>query len=149
MQSRIYHDSAQGPGKSGNRTCGPHGPQTAFWELFKGTASVPKEFVSPWGLIPKLGSNLGPNADNLGPKPSTITQNNARRANKIDFLQLPWAQEVPSSNLGAPTSIPASEECVKFLASLGISARRSDPGNDRKPILKNECFLISRARGME
>ena len=32
-----------------------------------------------------------------------MTQNKARRTNKIDFLQLPWAQEVPSSNLGAPT----------------------------------------------
>jgi hypothetical protein len=33
-----------------------------------------------------------------------MTQNKAKRANKMDFLQLPWAQEVPSSNLGAPTT---------------------------------------------
>jgi len=52
----------------------------------------------------KLGSNLGPNTAKLGPKPCTMTQNKARRTNKIDFLQLPWAQEVPSSNLGAPTN---------------------------------------------
>jgi hypothetical protein len=32
-----------------------------------------------------------------------MTQNKARRTNKIDFLQLPWAQEVPGSNPGAPT----------------------------------------------
>jgi len=32
-----------------------------------------------------------------------MTQNKARRTNKIDFLQLPWAQEVWSSNLHAPT----------------------------------------------
>jgi hypothetical protein len=32
-----------------------------------------------------------------------MTQHKARRANKIDFLQLPWAQEVWSSNLHAPT----------------------------------------------
>jgi hypothetical protein len=34
-------------------------------------------------------------------KTESMTQNKARR---IDFLQLPWAQEVPSSNLGAPTT---------------------------------------------
>ena len=33
-----------------------------------------------------------------------MTQNKARRTNKIDFLQLPWAQEVWSSNLHAPTT---------------------------------------------
>ena len=52
----------------------------------------------------EVGSNLGPNADKLGPKPCTMTQNKARRTNKIDFLQLPWAQEVWSSNLHAPTN---------------------------------------------
>jgi hypothetical protein len=56
------------------------------------------------GAVRELGSNLGPNAAELGPKPSNMTQDKARRANKIDFLQLPWAQEVPSSNLGAPTT---------------------------------------------
>jgi|ERR1700730_11823349 len=33
-----------------------------------------------------------------------MTQNKARRTNKIDFLQLPWAQEVRRSNLHAPTN---------------------------------------------
>src|SRR5579863_7672255 len=52
----------------------------------------------------QVGSNLGPSAAKLGPKPCTMTQNKARRANKIDSLQLPWAQEVSSSNLDAPTT---------------------------------------------
>lgn len=42
----------------------------------------------------QLGSIWGPNADKLGPKPSTTTQNKARRTNEIDFLRLPWAQGV-------------------------------------------------------
>jgi hypothetical protein len=29
----------------------------------------------------------------------------ARRTNKIDFLQLPWAQKVHGSNLRAPTTL--------------------------------------------
>src|SRR6266446_5498296 len=49
-------------------------------------------------------SNLGPNADNLGPKPCTETQNKARRTNQIAFLPLPWAQEVSGSNPDAPTT---------------------------------------------
>jgi hypothetical protein len=57
------------------------------------------------GAVGKLGSNLGPNTDNLGPKPCTVTQNKARRTNQIAFLPLPWAQEVPSSNFGAPTNL--------------------------------------------
>jgi len=32
-----------------------------------------------------------------------MTQNKAGRTNKIDFLQLPWAQEVSGSNPDAPT----------------------------------------------
>jgi hypothetical protein len=64
----------------------------------------------------KLGSNLGPNAAKHGRKPCTMTQNKARRTNKIDFLQLPWAQEVWSSNLHAPTIIPSmSVARVSFL----------------------------------
>jgi len=31
-----------------------------------------------------------------------MTQNKAGRTNKIDFLQLPWAQEVSGSNPDAP-----------------------------------------------
>ncbi len=52
----------------------------------------------------KVGSNLGPNADNLGPKQCTETQNKARRTNQIAFLPLPWAQEVSGSNPDAPTT---------------------------------------------
>jgi hypothetical protein len=33
-----------------------------------------------------------------------MTQNKARRTNKIVFLQLPWAQEVRGSNPRAPTT---------------------------------------------
>ena len=33
-----------------------------------------------------------------------MTQNRARRTNKIDFLHLPWAQEVSGSNPDAPTT---------------------------------------------
>ncbi len=33
-----------------------------------------------------------------------MTQNKARRTNKIDFLPLPWAQEVSGSNPDAPTT---------------------------------------------
>ncbi|MFZ3214777.1 MAG: hypothetical protein WA192_01845, partial [Candidatus Acidiferrales bacterium] len=43
-------------------------------------------------------------AAELGPKPCTMTQNKARRTNKIDFLQLPWAQEASGSNPDAPTT---------------------------------------------
>lgn len=41
---------------------------------------------------------------NLGPKPSTTTQNKARRAIQITFLRRPWAQEVSGSDPGAPTT---------------------------------------------
>lgn len=38
-----------------------------------------------WAPVPcwklQLGSNLGPNTDNLGPKPCTVAQNKARRTN--------------------------------------------------------------------
>ena len=44
------------------------------------------------GFTPKVGSNLGPNTDKLGPKPCTMTQHKARRTNQIAFLLLPWAQ---------------------------------------------------------
>ncbi len=53
----------------------------------------------------KVRSKLGPTTAELGPKPCTMTQNKARRTNKIDFLQLPWAQEAPGSNPGAPTNL--------------------------------------------
>ncbi len=56
------------------------------------------------GAPHKVGSNLGPNTDKLGPKPFTMTQHKARRTNQIAFLPLPWAQEVWSSNLHAPTT---------------------------------------------
>ncbi len=73
-------------------------------EHFQKTESVPKDFVTVEGVTSKLGSNLGPTTAKLGPKPCTMTQNKARRTNKIDFLQLPWAQEAPGSNPGAPTT---------------------------------------------
>ncbi len=56
------------------------------------------------GSPPKVGSNLGPNTDNLGPKLCTVTQNKARRTNQIAFLPLPWAQEASGSNPDAPTN---------------------------------------------
>ena len=43
---------------------------------------------------PKVGSNLGPNTDKLGPKPWTMTQHKARRTDQIAFLSLPVTQEV-------------------------------------------------------
>jgi hypothetical protein len=64
--------------------------------------------VAPAWRLPscedKVRSNLGPDAAELGLKPGTMTQNKARRTNKIDFLQLPWAQEVRGSNPRAPTN---------------------------------------------
>ena len=33
-----------------------------------------------------------------------MTQHKARQANKIAFFTLPWAQEAPGSNPGAPTT---------------------------------------------
>src|SRR3989442_6035540 len=65
------------------------------------TASAPIENCLIRGGA--VGSNLGPNTDKLGPKPCTMTQHKARRTNQIAFLPLPWAQEVPGSNPGAPT----------------------------------------------
>src|SRR5580704_13590061 len=50
------------------------------------------------------GSNLGPTTAKLGPNPCTMTQNKARRTNKIDFLQRPWAQEVRGPTPRAPTT---------------------------------------------
>ena len=52
----------------------------------------------------RLGTNLGPTTDKLGLKPCTETQNKAKRVYHIAFKSLPWAQEVWSSNLGAPTT---------------------------------------------
>ena len=52
----------------------------------------PNETVPSKGFTPRVRSNLGSNAAEVGPKRCTVTQNNARRTNKIDFLQLRWAQ---------------------------------------------------------
>ena len=60
------------------------------------------------GFTPNVGSNLGPYADKLCRKPSTTTQDKARRTNQIIFSRLPWAQEVSSSNLDAPTKISSA-----------------------------------------
>jgi hypothetical protein len=54
------------------------------------------------GVQSKLGSNSGPTTVKLPPKPCTMTQNKARRTNKIDFLQLTVTQEVASSSLVGP-----------------------------------------------
>src|SRR5712691_10989189 len=54
--------------------------------------------------VGKVGSNLGPNTDKVGPKPCAMTQHKARRTNQIAFLPLPWAQEVSGSNPDAPTT---------------------------------------------
>jgi hypothetical protein len=48
-------------------------------------------------------SDGNPNADKLGLKTGTVTQHKARRTNQMVFFSLRGAQEVPSSNLGAPT----------------------------------------------
>ncbi len=45
----------------------------------------------------KLGSNLGPNAAKLGPKPGTTTQNKAKRTNEIDFISRLCKQGVTGS----------------------------------------------------
>jgi len=70
----------------------------------------------------KLGFNLGPTTDKPGPKPCTVTQNKARRVNKIAFLSLSWAQEVSSSNLGAPTT--------QFFIFDSPATHTSGPGTD-------------------
>ena len=43
--------------------------------------------------------------DKFDPELDEEMQHKARRTNKIDFFLLPWAQEVWSSNLHAPTTI--------------------------------------------
>jgi len=62
-----------------------------------------------------------------------MTQNNARRTNEIDILQLPWAQEVPSSNLGAPTKNissafirSATQRFTLYFTCENSAGRRSD-----------------------
>ncbi len=66
--------------------------------------SVPIQNYLIGAVQSKTWVHLGPNADKLGPKPCPMTQNKARRTNQIAFLPLPWAQEAPGSNLGAPTT---------------------------------------------
>ena len=51
----------------------------------------------------KLGSDVGPLAAEYRPKPCYKTQNKARRACKMLFSRLPWAQEARGSNPRAPT----------------------------------------------
>jgi hypothetical protein len=67
------------------------------------SASVPKDFVSPYGFNPKLGSDVSPLAAEYRPKRVCSTQNKAKRANKIVFLLLVRDQEVEGSNPFAPT----------------------------------------------
>jgi hypothetical protein len=52
-----------------------------------------------------------------------MTQNKARRTNKVAFFSLPWAQEVSGSNPGAPTN--------PFLYLLSI---------DRKAAMNQFCL---------
>jgi len=44
------------------------------------------------GTLKKVGSNLGPTSDKLGPKQCIMTQYEARQTNQIAFFRLPWAQ---------------------------------------------------------
>ena len=53
-----------------------------------------------------------------------MTQHKARRTNQIAFLQLPWAQEVPGSNPGAPTT-------SFLIGSTSESAAASQMRNER------------------
>src|SRR6266853_1682086 len=55
------------------------------------------------GSPQRIGSNLGPTTAKLGPKPCTMTQNKARRTNKIDLLQLPVTAEAAGSSPVVPT----------------------------------------------
>jgi len=97
-------------------------------------AGVPKDFVSLQGFRPKVRSNLGPTTAELGPKPCTMTQNKARRTNKIDFLQLPWAQEVSGSNPDAPTNL-RKKRSVDFArdSPAGSHARKAAQVQIRTP----------------
>jgi hypothetical protein len=66
-----------------------------------------------------------------------MTQNKARRTNKIDFLQLPWAQEVRGSNPRAPTNpfndladshiIARAPLCSDFCSDPLASGGKFDP----------------------
>jgi hypothetical protein len=51
-----------------------------------------------------------------------MTQNKARRTNKIDFLQLPWAQEARGSNPRAPTNLYGITSYRPSLFSLRATA---------------------------
>ena len=78
-------------------------------------------------VVKQVRSKLGPNAAKLGPKACTMTQNKARRTNKIDFLQLPWAQEASGSNPDAPTKSPnriIELACCPFRCLLHCGASR-------------------------
>jgi hypothetical protein len=58
-----------------------------------------------------------------------MTQNNARRTNELDFLQLPWAQEVWSSNLHAPTIHPLN----RMSSFPHFSSIRAERGSNSCP----------------
>jgi hypothetical protein len=55
-----------------------------------------------------------------------MTQNKARRTNKIDFLQLPWAQGVPSSNLGARANLFSPSLAMPAPPAVFLRGRRID-----------------------
>jgi hypothetical protein len=50
---------------------------------------------------PRKLCQLGGSAHNLSPNRCAITQNKAGRTNRIDFLQLPWAQESSFRRVGS------------------------------------------------
>jgi len=91
----------------------------------------PKNLCHPRGSPQKVGSNLGPDPDKLGPKPCTMTQHKARRTNQIAFLPLPWAQEAPGSNPGAPTILGG--EVPLSVRDFACGLRRPQFGSSSNP----------------
>ena len=87
----------------------------------------PKNLCHLRGSPQKVGSNLGPTTDKLGPKTCTMTQHKARRTNQIAFLPLPVTQEVAGSSPDAP---------AKFLRpgpDAWVTERTGYMGNNCEP----------------
>jgi len=77
--------------------------QTTILFAEENCAATHRELSHCRGAVEKIGSNLGPNAGNLGQKMCTVALNKAARTDQVVFLPQPWAQEAPGSNPGAPT----------------------------------------------